>query len=250
MPFSRVSYGRITSRNQGGGNKKQGLPPTMGLGPFSMNIIQRRAGYCKCRAAICKKFAFQFPEESTRGDAYNFSPDGTKICGNYIDYNNHKKPIVWNSDGTIYNAVFSIPGTTNTKGGATGFSSDGTKICGNYIDGIATKPIVWNSDGTIYNDVFSIPGTTNTEGGAVGFSSDGTKICGYYIDGIATKPIVWNSGGTIYTAGFSIPGSNLFSVSVGFSPDGTKICGYSDGITGNIPIVWNSDGTILTQICT
>ena len=198
MPFSRVSYGRITSRNQGGGNKKQGLPPTMGLGPFSMNIIQRRAGYCKCRAAICKKFAFQFPEESTRGDAYNFSPDGTKICGNYIDYNNHKKPIVWNSDGTIYNAVFSIPGTTNTKGGATGFSSDGTKICGNYIDGIATKPIVWNSGGTIYTAGFSIPGS-NLFSVSVGFSPDGTKICGYS-DGITGNiPIVWNSDGTILT---------------------------------------------------
>jgi len=52
MPFARFSYGLITSRNQGGGNKKQGLPPTMGLGPFSMNLIQRRAGYCKCDAVI------------------------------------------------------------------------------------------------------------------------------------------------------------------------------------------------------
>ncbi len=48
MPRARFSYGLITSRNQGGGNKKQGLPPTMGLGPFSMNLIQLRTGYCKC----------------------------------------------------------------------------------------------------------------------------------------------------------------------------------------------------------
>ena len=198
MPRARVSYGWITSRNQGGGNKKQGLPPTMGLGPVARNIIQRRAGYCKCRAAICKKFAFQFPEESTRGDAYNFSPDGTKICGDYIDYNNHKKPIVWNSDGTINTASFTIPGIPDTKGYATGFSPDGTKICGYYVDGIATKPIVWNSDGTIYTAGFSIPGS-NLFSVSTGFSPDGTKICGYYVDGIGFAPIVWNSDGTILT---------------------------------------------------
>ncbi len=49
MPRANISYGLITSQNQGGGNKKQGLPPTVGLGQFSMNIIQRKAGYCsKC----------------------------------------------------------------------------------------------------------------------------------------------------------------------------------------------------------
>jgi hypothetical protein len=46
MPRANISYGLITSQNQGGGNKKQGLPPTVGLGQFSMNIIQRKAGYC------------------------------------------------------------------------------------------------------------------------------------------------------------------------------------------------------------
>jgi hypothetical protein len=47
MPRANISYGLITSQNQGGGNKKQGLPPTVGLGQFSMNIIQRKAGYCR-----------------------------------------------------------------------------------------------------------------------------------------------------------------------------------------------------------
>jgi len=46
MPRAKISYGLITSQNQGGGIKKQGLPPTVGLGQFSMNIIQRKAGYC------------------------------------------------------------------------------------------------------------------------------------------------------------------------------------------------------------
>ena len=48
MPRARISYGLLTSQNQGGGQKKQGLPPTVGLGHFSMNIIQRKAGYCRC----------------------------------------------------------------------------------------------------------------------------------------------------------------------------------------------------------
>ena len=41
------------SNNQkmyGGANKKQGLPPTVGLGRFASNLIQRKAGYCGCIA--------------------------------------------------------------------------------------------------------------------------------------------------------------------------------------------------------
>jgi hypothetical protein len=54
MPRAKISYGLITSQNQGGGNKKQGLPPTVGLGHFSMNIIQRKAGYCRnCVTNTC-----------------------------------------------------------------------------------------------------------------------------------------------------------------------------------------------------
>jgi len=48
MPRARLSYTLLTSQNQGGGNKKQGLPSTIGLGTFSMNLIQRKAGYCPC----------------------------------------------------------------------------------------------------------------------------------------------------------------------------------------------------------
>jgi polar amino acid transport system substrate-binding protein len=38
MPRARLSYGLLTSQNQGGGNKKQGLPPTVGKSQFSFNI--------------------------------------------------------------------------------------------------------------------------------------------------------------------------------------------------------------------
>lgn len=41
MPSSRISYGLLTSQNQG--DKKQGLPPTVGLRNFSMNVIKRKA---------------------------------------------------------------------------------------------------------------------------------------------------------------------------------------------------------------
>jgi len=41
----------LNTNNQkmyGGANKKQGLPPTVGLGRFTSNLIQRKAGYCRC----------------------------------------------------------------------------------------------------------------------------------------------------------------------------------------------------------
>jgi hypothetical protein len=52
MPRAQLSYGLLTSQNQGGGNKKQGLPPTVGLGHFSMKVIQQRGGYCPCPLII------------------------------------------------------------------------------------------------------------------------------------------------------------------------------------------------------
>ena len=35
----------------GGCSFKVGLPRTVGLGQFSSNIIQRKAGYCRCTTA-------------------------------------------------------------------------------------------------------------------------------------------------------------------------------------------------------
>ena len=77
MPLARVSYGLITSRNQGGGNKKQGLPPTMGLGPVAMNLIQRRAGYCKCVTTNSPNTGlFVAVSYTGTGDRVMTSPDG------------------------------------------------------------------------------------------------------------------------------------------------------------------------------
>ncbi len=82
MPLANVSYGLLTSRNQGGGNKKQGLPPTMGLGPFSMNIIQRVAGYCQCPESDNRVFGESVPVGGIllwAGDIDN-PPDGWLVC--------------------------------------------------------------------------------------------------------------------------------------------------------------------------
>jgi len=46
MPRANISSGLITNQDQGGGSKKQGQPPTTGLGTFAKNIIQRRTGTC------------------------------------------------------------------------------------------------------------------------------------------------------------------------------------------------------------
>jgi len=53
MPRAQISSGLLTTQNQGGGTKKQGLPPTVGLGRFSFNLIQRKGGYCKCIEDNC-----------------------------------------------------------------------------------------------------------------------------------------------------------------------------------------------------
>lgn len=45
MPRARISYGLLTSQDQGGGDSKQGLPPSVGLGNFSMRINRRKAGH-------------------------------------------------------------------------------------------------------------------------------------------------------------------------------------------------------------
>ena len=76
----------------------------MCLGPFSMNLIQRRAGYCKCRA-IYKKIAFKLPDGNAGAGAYGFSPDGTKICGYYKDSSLNIKPIVWEFNGNILTQI-------------------------------------------------------------------------------------------------------------------------------------------------
>ena len=58
----------INPNNQkmyGGANKKQGLPPTVGLGQFSSNIIQQKAGFCKCLSSSLYNNTVTIPGTST-----------------------------------------------------------------------------------------------------------------------------------------------------------------------------------------
>jgi hypothetical protein len=80
MPRAKISYGLITSQNQGGGNKKQGLPPTVGLGQFSMNIIQRKAGYCRNCGAKQARYTIVI----TSGGQSGQPASGTVIFDGYI----------------------------------------------------------------------------------------------------------------------------------------------------------------------
>ena len=43
MPRAILSYGLLTSQNQGGGVKKQGLSPTIGKNQFNFRLIKRKA---------------------------------------------------------------------------------------------------------------------------------------------------------------------------------------------------------------
>jgi len=43
MPRAGISYGILTTQNQGGGVKKQGLPPNIGKNQFNFRLIKRKA---------------------------------------------------------------------------------------------------------------------------------------------------------------------------------------------------------------
>ena len=45
MTRAKLSYGLLTSQNQGGGNKKQGLAPSIGKGQYIFRILSRKASH-------------------------------------------------------------------------------------------------------------------------------------------------------------------------------------------------------------
>lgn len=113
MPRSRISYGLLTSQNQGGGgSKKQGLPPSVGLGNFSMNLIQRKAGYCKCPVNV-KKCSLLENNLVPSGDKilYVKRPFGIRSVNGFLtldiigitDHNNPRGPIV--TDIIVYEGI-------------------------------------------------------------------------------------------------------------------------------------------------
>ena len=46
-----LAYINNNQKMSGGCNTKQGLPPTIGYGQFSINAIKKTAGYCACVSA-------------------------------------------------------------------------------------------------------------------------------------------------------------------------------------------------------
>lgn len=47
-----LKYINNNQKMSGGVNTKQGLPPTIGHGQFSINTIKKNAGYCSCVQAL------------------------------------------------------------------------------------------------------------------------------------------------------------------------------------------------------
>lgn len=43
-----LNYINNNQKMSGGCNTKQGLPPSIGYGQFSIHLIQKKAGYCAC----------------------------------------------------------------------------------------------------------------------------------------------------------------------------------------------------------
>jgi 6-phosphogluconolactonase len=81
MPRARLSYGLLTSQDQGGGDKKQGLPPSVGKGHFIFNLIKRKAwpSEKKDEVKVYKYFAYVANSGSLDGvnglSAYQIDPN-------------------------------------------------------------------------------------------------------------------------------------------------------------------------------
>ena len=94
MPFARLSYGLLTSQDQGGGDKKQGLPPIVGLGHFSINIIRRKSwpsssSFTKVSSDKCSLyFAKQTGSNRPGTVAMSFFYNLNAFTGNYVITNN------------------------------------------------------------------------------------------------------------------------------------------------------------------
>ena len=48
MPRANISASTLTTQFQGGGSKKEGLIPSIGLSTFSRKVIRQRTNYCNC----------------------------------------------------------------------------------------------------------------------------------------------------------------------------------------------------------
>jgi hypothetical protein len=99
MQRARMLSGLTKNRNSGGGDKKQGLPSTIGVNHFSLNLIKRQVIKCKCVPPQAETptpppppqpsyvYSFIKPDNSAAVDVYNqddtlfttFPPSGTYV---------------------------------------------------------------------------------------------------------------------------------------------------------------------------
>ena len=137
----------------GGANRKQGLPPSVGLGQFANNIIQRKAGFCRCIPA---------------------KQSNNTIVG-YFTLNKVKTAY------QIKNGIFTNLTTLPTFPTASASYANGVTADGSVIVGFATISGI-NSAFQIKNGIFtnlaSIYFPSATFSNAYWISTDGTTIVG------------------------------------------------------------------------
>ena len=74
MQRARMISGLTKNRNSGGGDKKQGLPATVGVNHFALNLIKRQTGYCKCQPTPplpSYVYSFVQPDNIVQNQAFN-----------------------------------------------------------------------------------------------------------------------------------------------------------------------------------
>jgi hypothetical protein len=88
MPRAGISYGILTTQNQGGGDKKQGLPPNIGKNQFNFRLIKRKAYPSKQPEAEAeagcpeKVVTIPFGTQYTSNASLEIFRGCTKIIGN------------------------------------------------------------------------------------------------------------------------------------------------------------------------
>ena len=111
---------RDNQKMYGGGNKKQGLPPSIGFGRFSTNLIQRKAGYCKCVLSRGTNqpepepplsVTVTFYDSSATVDTYTFTSDTAgyyRITGSAINYTFEANSSISISSADLFNKTLTI----------------------------------------------------------------------------------------------------------------------------------------------
>jgi hypothetical protein len=229
MPRARISSGLLSNRYQGGGNKKQGLPPSVGLNSFSMNIIQRKAGYCKCLVSdVCPTIQ---TIDLNNIATFNQGLQTYTLNGNYTINKCEQliipAGIIFSIDGfTLTNrgTIENINGgiILNINGGIINNTNGSINNTGGSINNVGIGSIINNTNGSI----------NNTGGIIINITGGSINNTGGVIDNITGGTINNTSGGSINNTGGTI--NNTGGIYLG---DGIN-CGPVGVITGN-PVTGN-----------